>query len=257
MPQNQIVIVAQKSEQPLIESCFCSLGFHVAGAEELSQGKKSRAGLVVTTRAWLDQTGEEFRRRLEQFCQLAKSQLLVVGARGDERFAVPVEYLAPEIDLVALHALLQRCCKGYSRRHLRLNTKLPGVISRADSCQICEITNLSAGGAFVKTGTPLGVDGAVTLYVPLLGQKRELELGSQVVFQVVPSEANNFQQGAGLRFADGDEQAAEALQRFIVHLHDSGLEQSGALRPAVVSGDETGRGRPRGGGRERRLSLQS
>lgn len=260
MQQLRIVIAAPKHEQPVIEAGFCGLGFSTVcherlGATHNKAENGKRTGLLVTTRAWLDREGAESLVNLERICLAHKCALLVIGARGSERFAVPVEYLPSGFDLLALHEVLRICIKDYSRRHLRLTTRLPGVISRAEGCQICEIVNLSAGGAFVKTGTQLSVNGEVTLHVPLLGMKRELELGSQVVFRVVPSEQNNYQQGVGLRFADADELIAGELQSYLGRLHGHRVEDSCPLMPFNPAQEDTGQHRPRNGSRDRRLTI--
>lgn len=158
---------------------------------------------------------------------------LVVLLGGGEGTVVPFAHvrLAYPLDPHLLHQLLRDRVKNYSRLHVRIETTLPGLFARDQESQFCEITNLSAGGAFIKTCFPLGTGGAdFRLYIPLLGMKRELELVSEVVFQVLPNEANNYQQGAGIRFRQPDEETTRHLEDFLRRTSDN------AAVPALLMG---------------------
>lgn len=137
---------------------------------------------------------------------------------GEEGIVIPFPHVRLDYPLnsLDLHELLRDRVKNYSRLHVRIETALPGLFARQKDCQFCEIVNLSAGGAFIKTGTPVGAEGEeFRLYIPLLGMKRELELHSEIVFQVTPNEGNNYQQGAGVRFRQADAETTRQLEDFL------------------------------------------
>lgn len=113
-------------------------------------------------------------------------------------------YDISERDPFKINDLLQRFIPTYSRQHPRLGTRLPGLYTRSSgSCQICEIMNLSRGGAFIRTAEALPASGEeLSLNVPLIGLRKELELASCVVSRILPTESNNYVQGIGVRFKD-------------------------------------------------------
>lgn len=121
---------------------------------------------------------------------------------------IPDTFLAKVVDIserdpFTINTLLQRYVPTYSRQHPRLGTRLPGLYSRTigGNSQICEITNLSPGGAFIRTSETLPLSGEkLHVNIPLLGLRKELELNSCVVSQFLPNEANNYAQGVGVRF---------------------------------------------------------
>lgn len=142
--------------------------------------------------------------------------LVVLGDGAPPPLPFVYDRLPTRVDLEALQQLLQRRVANYSRQHPRVETNLPGLYASGDYSQFCEIVNLSAGGAYIKLGSPLapGLE-EVRLYIPLLGMKKELELLSEVVFQTRPSEENNYQQGAGIRFRIEDEETARQLEDYL------------------------------------------
>ncbi|HAD05025.1 MAG: hypothetical protein A2091_10165 [Desulfuromonadales bacterium GWD2_61_12] len=155
-----------------------------------------------------------------------EAAVLVVLLGDEDNTPVPFPHVrfAPPLDPRALHRLLCERVANYSRLHLRIEMALPGLFVRGDSCQFCEVSNLSAGGAYIKTGVPIGNAGVeFRLLIPLLGMKRELELDSEVVFQVTPNEANNYQQGAGIRFCQPDAESIRQLEDFLRRTTDDDM----------------------------------
>lgn len=161
-------------------------------------------GLVVIDRNLL---GEAF-VTIEASCTtwLARGGgMALTGHAG--LWPLPAAFLAqvPDIserDPFMINALLHRFVPTYSRLHPRLGTRLPGLYTRSSGhCQICEIMNLSPGGAFIRTSETLPVFGEeLQLNVPLIGMNKEIELSSRVVSQFFPSEENNYAQGVGVKF---------------------------------------------------------
>lgn len=107
-----------------------------------------------------------------------------------------------ERDPFIINAVLQRFVSTYSRQHPRLEMRLPGLYTgTAGHCQICEIMNLSPGGAFIRTTETLPLTGEeLQVNVPLIGLHKEIELTSRVVRQILPNEVNNYAQGIGVSF---------------------------------------------------------
>lgn len=115
-----------------------------------------------------------------------------------------------ERDPYTLNSLLQRFIPTYSRQFLRMETRLPGLYARAaGDSQICEILNLSPGGAFIRTTESLPGSGEeVWVNVPLLGLHKEVELRSRVVNQILPNEGNNYTQGISVSFVREENSSA-------------------------------------------------
>lgn len=184
---------------------------------------------------------------------------LVVLLGGEEGTVVSFPHLrlAYPLDPHLLHQLLRDRVKNYSRLHVRIETTLPGLFARDQESQFCEITNLSAGGAFIKTCFPLGAGGEnFRLYIPLLGMKRELELQSEVVFQVTPSETNNYQQGAGIRFRQPDAETTRYLEDFLRRTSDNDAVPALLVGlPALAHGSAETSSAAGGNGRSRRVAL--
>ena len=134
-----------------------------------------------------------------------------------------------ERDPFIINALLQRFVPTYSRQHPRLGTRLPGLYTRSTGdCQICEIMNLSPGGAFIRMTETLPPSGEeLKVNVPLIGLQREIELDGRVVSQFFPNEANNYAQGIGVRFiAEDDSPVYVDLKNYVRYVlaHDEALE---------------------------------
>lgn len=161
-------------------------------------------GLVVIDRNLL---GEAF-ATVEASCTtwLARGGgMALTGKAG--LWPLPAAFLAqvPDIserDPFMINALLQRFVPTYSRLHPRLGTRLPGLYTRSSGqCQICEIMNLSPGGAFIRTTETLPACGEeLQINVPLIGMNKEIELSSRVVSQFFPNEENHYVQGVGVKF---------------------------------------------------------
>jgi CheY-like chemotaxis protein/Tfp pilus assembly protein PilZ len=183
--------------------------------------------------------------------------VVLLGAGENTIVSFPHICLAHPLDPHALHQLLRDRIKNYSRLHVRIETTLPGLFAREKDSQFCEITNLSAGGAFIKTCFPLGAGGeGFRLYIPLLGMKRELELQSEVVFQVTPSEANNYQQGAGIRFRQPDAETTRHLEDFLRRASDNDAVPALLVGlPPLGSGGEEKSSAAIANGRSRRAAL--
>lgn len=261
MRRNIVVVAVPKQKRPAVEACLESLGFDVATYDRLDAAVtavvRQKAGLLCCDAALLAAAPKATRTEIEQLAQAGASALLLLGEAHDSLFG-PAERLPYDFDLNALHETLRRCLNEYSRRHMRLNTSLPGVFVRRQDSHFCEILNLSAGGAFIKTGTPVTAgEETIRLHIPLFGMKRELEIDSRVVFRVSPNEHNNYQQGAGVSFRMQDTEASRHLETFLDQLARYRTLDA-VSSPSYVELAETERGGTRQGtrkARERRVLL--
>jgi Tfp pilus assembly protein PilZ len=179
-----------------------------------------QAGLVIFDRNLL---GEAF-SAIEPICSRWIERgggIALTGHAG--LWPLPASFLAKVTDIserdpFTINALLQRFIPTYSRQHPRLGTRLPGLYTRSTgSCQICEIINLSPGGAFIRTTETLPSYGEeLRVNVPLIGLRKELELNSRVVSQIFPSDENNYAQGVGVSFlAEGNSPVFDELNNFV------------------------------------------
>ena len=202
-----------KLYQPETESVKWRFLFNFLGVEsiplqnenELTQALlHDKPGLIIFNRALL---GEAF-TAIESVCSQWLERgggIALTGHAG--LWPIPDAFHAKVVDIserdpFIINALLQRFVPTYSRQHPRLETRLPGLYTgSAGYCQICEIMNLSPGGAFIRTTEALPQSGEeLQVNVPLIGLHKEIEIASRVVRQILPNEANNYAQGIGVSF---------------------------------------------------------
>lgn len=225
--------------QPDSESAIWRLLLRVLGVEAtlirdengLSEALlQSDPGLFIFDRALLGEAfpvlGTSCFRWLDQGGGVA-----LTGTEG--LWPIPANFLSRAIDIAdrdpfAINILMQNFVSSYSRLYPRLETRLPGLYARgAGKVQICEIMNLSPGGAFIRTTEALPASGEeLQLCVPLIGLRKEIEISSRVVRQVLPNELNNYSQGIGVRFiADKNSSAFTELNNYVRYViaHDDAL----------------------------------
>jgi Tfp pilus assembly protein PilZ len=127
----------------------------------------------------------------------------------------PHDYLPQTDDVDAIHELLKRHL-DFSREHLRIAVRLPGLYSLDGQDELCNIASLGTGGVFLQTQSMrLGNDHRLQLVIPLLGMKRELEVSGQVMYQVLPTAENNYRQGIGVQFTDARPADFDMLKSYI------------------------------------------
>ena len=202
-----------KLYQPEAESVKWRFLFNFLGVEsvplrsekELVQSLSSDpAGLFVFDRNLLGEAFKAIGPICSQWIERGGG-IALTGHAG--LWPLPPAFLAKVIDISGrdpfiINALLQRYVSTYSRQHPRLGTRLPGLYTRTSgNCQICEIMNLGPGGALIRTTESLPASGEeLQVNIPLFGLQRELELAGRVVSQFLPTEANNYAQGVGVKF---------------------------------------------------------
>ncbi|MEZ4483350.1 MAG: PilZ domain-containing protein [Syntrophotaleaceae bacterium] len=128
---------------------------------------------------------------------------------------VPHEALPVPVDIFTLFEKVQRYLEKYPRKNIRLALQLPGMLCLGNSCHLAEVLSLSTRGLFIKTGFRLQKGDSFRIVFPLLGMKRELEMGGRVLYCVRPDPDNNFLQGVGVEFTDISQETQQALQGFL------------------------------------------
>ena len=167
--------------------------------------------------------GEEFfRDQTSILCQTvlqraASGTPLLVMSDSPEPLPldVPHEILPVPVDIFTLFEKVQKYLEKYPRKNIRLALELPGMLCMGNSCHLAEVLSLSTRGLFVKTGFRLKKGDNFRIVVPLLGMKKELEVGGKVLYCVRPDPDNNFLQGVGVEFTDISPDTLEALQGFL------------------------------------------
>jgi Tfp pilus assembly protein PilZ len=192
---------------------------------------QDQPGLILFDRALLVDAFSLIDSHCTQWLERAGGIALTGHA---DLLSVPAPFLArvtdiSERDPFTINTLLQRFVPTYSRQHPRLGTRLPGLFTRSTgACQICEIMNLSPGGAFIRTTETLPASGEeLRVNVPLIGLHKEIELKCRVVSQFLPTEANNYAQGIGVRFiAEDDSPVLAELNNYVRYVlaHDATLD---------------------------------
>lgn len=129
---------------------------------------------------------------------------LFILRQGEESPASPLPVartLSLPIDIFDLFTAVQTHLEDTPRKNLRMEVCLPGIVSPAGkSTYMGEVLSLSPGGMFIKVGSILEPDESLKVVVPLLGIARELEIEGKVLYQVAPTQRNNYMQGAGIAF---------------------------------------------------------
>lgn len=125
------------------------------------------------------------------------------------------ETLPVPVDIFKLFAKVQKHLEKYPRKNIRLALQLPGMLCLGNSCHLAEVLSLSTRGLFVKTSFRLQKGDSFRIVFPLLGMKKELEVGGRVLYSVKPDPENNFLQGVGVEFTDISQDTLEALQGFL------------------------------------------
>lgn len=130
------------------------------------------------------------------------------------------------LHLFDLHNYFHENLNSYSRNNIRLEVKLPSLLTQGHSSQLTQITSLSSRGAFVRTGyqTPV-LDQKIEMTISLLGHYAELNVLGRVAYSVSPSQENNYIQGVGVCF----ERPEDSLMRVIEDYLSSSLAKEPSL----------------------------
>jgi Tfp pilus assembly protein PilZ len=142
--------------------------------------------------------------------------LVILGEEGCSLPHLPPHRsLTVPVDLFSFFELTQEFLEKYPRKHLRLDSKLPGMICTGETSAFSEVLSLSAEGLFIKTGARLEGGESLRVLFPLLGMKKELEVEAQVLYRVHPGPENNYLQGVGIQFVGLQEDERRELEEFL------------------------------------------
>lgn len=246
----------------VLQRCCFQVQFFPRGENLLAELRKGGADLVIVDGAVAKSLAVPAREKKSGGAPFAHCPLVVL--REEEPDVEPCDFahytLPLPLDLAQLHGLLQKLLKCCPRKHLRMTVRLPGVIFREQGCSFGDILSLGTGGAFIKTGCrDFGQNESLEVVIPLMGMKKELELQSRVLYRIVPSPENNYQQGVGVTFTHPDSEAIETLQQYITRslleeiAPDERCDHPFVTLPAPPSGDGASRAREP----HRRLFLHS
>jgi len=182
--------------------------------------------------------------------QAAGGTVVLIGPDGEGLPPFATEHLGVCYDPLVINELLVRHLQGYSRKEPRVDIKLPGLVACGERTQFCEILSIGPGGAFIKTGSALPLlDSAVTMHIPLMGMRMEIEMEARVVRHVLPSEANNYLQGFGVAFSSPDPRQLDAIADYLRKMF--GTEESLIPFNMAFCPEQAGFGKATGKGRGR------
>ena len=129
---------------------------------------------------------------------------------------VPSQTIEVPVELFELFSFIQRQVENHPRQNLRLRLRLPGMYSiDDDEFILADVLSLSTQGLFFKAPTRIKKGDRVTVVFPLLGQCKEIEVRSTVLYTIQPEAENNFFQGFGVGFDDIPEEHKAQLKHYI------------------------------------------
>jgi Tfp pilus assembly protein PilZ len=220
MEKPLITIVHENDALIKLHAILPPLGFRVRAFSSLSHfmsspERGSSETIILDRRsaeAWILSTES---LKLPPMSENRPVMVISEGA-SDLSGKVPHNFIELPCDLLVLYRFLQENLPVFSRKHLRLKIRLPGIYCHGEGCHVAEIMSLGTGGAFIKTGWHrLQRDDMIKIGIPLLGMNRELEIEGRVVYLVEPNEENNYLQGVGLRFTRPETDKVRIVEDYI------------------------------------------
>lgn len=151
--------------------------------------------------------------------RLVKSKETIIAqlGPGTSISGLPAHFMLElPLNIFALYDMIQKCLEAIPRQDVRVKVRLPGMVRPGDKhFNLGEVLCLSAGGMFIRSGTPITTGTKLEIILPLLGMKRELEVTGEVIYQVVPSAENNYNQGIGIQFDRISSDARKLLEKYL------------------------------------------
>jgi hypothetical protein len=156
------------------------------------------------------------RQKAEALVDTGNCPLIVMKEEGiEDIFSGPHDLLNVPIEIFSLFECVQSHMERFPRKNLRLAVKLPGMFSRGNNSYFAEVLNLSVQGLMIKTSFRMEKDDRLTVCLPLVGMRKEIELEGQVLYPVHPGPENNYLQGAGIGFTNLGVETRQDLEDFI------------------------------------------
>ncbi len=101
------------------------------------------------------------------------------------------------------------------RKSKRAVTKIEILFKELASFIKVYMLDVSNGGVFIKTDTPLPLDTPVFLRLKLPGDDEYLEIQGRVVWNNPTRRKNSFPRGMGIQFIEMSDQHAERIKSFV------------------------------------------
>jgi uncharacterized protein (TIGR02266 family) len=106
-----------------------------------------------------------------------------------------------------------------TRAHPRYEVSIPVDCSTRDAFVSSQFCNISRGGMFIRSDTPLPIDAEVTLVLRLPGPGRSIRARGRVVWNYdMVKGTTRIVPGSGIRFVDMAAEDLETLEGFLVDL---------------------------------------
>lgn len=216
------LLIADKREALLVtmETILKHWGYRVTATSRQEQLlaflNQSEADLLLLGASFLAKAEPALLNAVAAKTAEGSCPLIVLTEDGTaEPQKIPHETLAIPLDIFTLFSVVQSHLKDVPRRNLRLTLRLPGMLCRGESCHLTEVLSLSTKGMFIKTVFPMKEGDRLTVTLPLLGMKREMEIEGRVLYAVLPGPENNYLQGVGFEFLNLDAEAENTLETFL------------------------------------------
>jgi len=221
MPKQILALHSQKQFLDSLEMVMGNWGYPIETAsspQELNNRlRKIKPKLLLLEGGLLS---DEQLGSLPLLSRQAKSKETVIALLGPspkEKGLTAAHYqLELPLNIFTLYEMVQKCFEAVPRQDVRIKLRLPGMVRPGDRhFNLGEVLCLSAGGMFIRSGTPIATGTQLEIILPLLGMKRELEITGEVIYQVVPTVENNYSQGIGIRFENVTDDARTLLEQYL------------------------------------------
>ncbi len=178
--------------------------------------KETSPNLLILGAGLLADSDPAIRKNAEKLVASGHCPLLVLQEEGvSDVFSGPHENLSVPLDLFSFFEHVQRHTERFPRKNLRLTVKLPGMFSRGGQTCLAEVLSLSIQGLMIKTSLRMEPGDVLTVCIPLVGMRKEMELEGRVLYGVHPNADNNYMQGVGVEFVNLTEEDRKMLAEFI------------------------------------------
>ncbi len=220
MPKKILALHSQKQVLASLDLVLGNWGYPletVSSPQELNNRlKKFKPRLLLVEGALL--THEQL-SSLPLLSRLAKSRDTIIAQLGPATpdSDLPAHFkLSLPLNIFALYEMIQKCLEAIPRQDVRVKVRLPGMVRPGNKhFNLGEVLCLSAGGMFIRSGTPITTGTKLEIILPLLGMKQELDVVGEVIYQVIPSAENNYNQGIGIQFDNITQDTRKLLESYL------------------------------------------
>jgi len=219
MPQPTIGLLKEDDQDERLEMILRRLGYQVFSYTRchlmLSSLATHEASLALVNRNLSSKETELVCKYLQR--GNAGAELLLCGDRGRD-LNINCGRLDDPFDIPRLNEKLQSHLPRYGRKKLRAAIRLPALVCDHEDHLLGEVCVLGTGGAQLQSPTkPLHCGQSFEVVIPLLGQKKELEIPCEVLYAKDPCSNNNFHYQAGVRFLETASSLTSELETYLSH----------------------------------------